>query len=119
MSNVAYALKEYAKQSPAGAWTLAFGLEHKYTKASLSTLGVRDLKGADRCSVAAFSEASQQIGIGDVNVVLCKLSRTVCESGDVWNGRFQKIDTDEGEIFAEVKFDADGNVVKDDLNFIT
>lgn len=119
MIDVETALRDYAQLAPAGAWTLVLGLEHKYTKASLSRLGIRALKGADRRSIASIKAASHQIGEGDVNIVVCKLGIKVFESGDVWDQRFHRADSHNGDIFADAKFDADGKAVKRDLNFIT
>ncbi|KAI0560982.1 Oxoglutarate/iron-dependent dioxygenase [Gracilaria domingensis] len=118
MSMVGRALSGHAKKFPSRAWYVAFGLEHKYTDASLSTMGVRALKGADRRYVSAISLASKEAGMGDVNVVLCKLSKTNQESGDGWYGTFDVQETDEGTPRVDEQYVGDGTLGKYELGFV-
>lgn len=120
---VTRALKKHAALFQRGAWVLAFNLGHQYTESSLESLGTSALKGVDRRNVEALTAAAELAGMGPLEVLICKLSRTNVELGvggdsPYDGGYFQAHQEEMGDISVETAYSADGSEFSDCLTFV-
>lgn len=118
MAEVVEELLDYAEEEKdeQGRWSLAFGLEHRYTEASLARLGTRALKGHDRLLVGALCAAAKESEVGELDVVLCMLSRTDMIAMDDWGQSV--IEKEKGAVHVEKAFAEDGSKFNESMPFV-